>query len=45
MLNGSGIVWGNFIFVWQKNFNLKGFFQKTYPQSSYIKITIWLRLH
>lgn len=27
MLNGRGIVWGNFIFVWNKNFNLKGFFR------------------
>jgi len=27
MLSGSGIVWGNFIFVWNKNINLKGFFR------------------
>lgn len=26
MLNGDSIVLGNFIFVWNKNFNLKGFF-------------------
>ncbi len=30
MLSGSSIVWGNFIFVWKKNFNLKGFFGQTY---------------
>lgn len=27
MLNGGGNVLGNFIFVWNKNFNLKGFFR------------------